>query len=344
MARYYPGNGQPATTASSRTVVAVEAENESMGGSSATPGDGLTIIVAAVERGTLYVVNSGRHRAYIWRNGELVTLEVDPPASSEIRHTHYELARKDRVLLCTEGFHQNVPTETIAHILKTEPEPDRAITALLDAAAKSRPADTAADVSVAVLDYKPLLRGVALPIAITATIFTAVVLAVIVLLIGNRFSFVGNTQALASSVVSATPVQSPSHTPAATQVPIAGPDVVTATATVRPQPTNTDTPTLEPTPTGTETPTSTPVPPTSVPPTGTPVPPADVLPTETPVPPAAEPPTETPVPPAAEPPTETPVPPTPVPPTDTPIPPTAEIPTETPTSQTPVPPTDAPVP
>ena len=316
----------------------------------AISGDTLTVIVAARYHNTLYVAYTGQNQAYLYHEGHLELLTMDPKIDSGVRYVTRQLAPNDRVMLCTQGFRQWVGESAIFDILKSNKQPSRAASALINAVPASKPGAT---VAVGVMDNAPLVSAY-LPSGWTvAAALLVVVLGLSALLAFGPGSILQNSNALSPVLVSPTalvPLTATLEPQDGTTLPISGlisetviaTNTVTPTATASATPsrtlTPTRTPTKTPTVTPTETPTETPTPtasPTLTPsptrrrPTATPTPLPTATETPTPEPtltPSATPqpterpkpkPTNTPVPP---PPTNTqpPPPPTPIPPPPTP--------------------------
>jgi serine/threonine protein phosphatase PrpC len=127
---------------------------------------GATLVVALLRKGRCFVANIGDSRAYRFRKGRLRQLTRDHSVVSELiekghiqpeeaedhearglitryigmeekarAHVHsFALKESDRILLCTDGLTDMVPDKTIAAILKTATDPQRACQSLITAA------------------------------------------------------------------------------------------------------------------------------------------------------------------------------------------------------------------
>ena len=224
------------------------------GSSKAGHSEELAIIAAVIHHGTLYVVQSGRFRACVWRKGELIQLAIDPPASTAPGHAQYKLDRKDRVLLCSEEIYQQVATTRIAAILGTEQGTDHTINRVLDEIATTQPvtAQTPSPISVAVLDYEPLFSGATLAKAAIACI-SALVLLALSLWLAGRFLSTQDVPALVPAFASSTPAPVPPTTQPLTPTMA----LVLAPTTIEPPiQTQAQTQTLAPVSTSTTSPTS----------------------------------------------------------------------------------------
>jgi PPM family protein phosphatase len=318
-----------------------------------------TIVMINVFDNRMYIAHVGDTRAYLLRGGVLSQITKDHNWVSEqvVRGLMTEAEARtstqrniitrslgaaanhtpdvtqepillqpgDRVMICCDGIHGPLTDQLITNVLNSNPSPQRAAGALIQAAIANNTTD---NVSAIVLNYGAVAAVAGAPVPTKLLVPLLAGIAVLVLLVIGIVALSGGGGGQGDN--KATP--SPTVTRAGDQ-PAVVEDTPTPENTLEPgQPTRTPKPDLptvtpdlsmSPTPSPLPTrPTSTPTPvpptntvaPTSVPPTQAPANTPKPQPTKT----NAPPPTNTPQPPPTEKPPDTPVPPTDVPPTNPP--------------------------
>jgi serine/threonine protein phosphatase PrpC len=287
-----------------------------------------SVVATVIHHNHLLVARYGGGRVYLLRDGALQNLTDDAFTSP---HTdtyepdlgQLDLTGEDRILLCTDAFHDRLNDLQVKSVLRSTPSSRRAAQTLLDAATRVESNDT---IALAVADYVTGKTGI-FPVAPSqksssgpvqgprrGTYRSIAAIAALLLLIGAALIAIAllrgdggatrtrtNTAILTATpgaeatlraIVPLTPTTTiePTETVAPTATPIA---TTSATPSATPEPVATDTPeptaTAEPSPTPTRRPTRRPTQ-TAVP-TATPIPPTPTpelptpTPTITPVPP-----------------------------------------------------------
>lgn len=144
-------------------------------------GMGSTVVAARIDQGVCEVVWVGDSRAYLSRKGRLIPLTRDHSIAEELRAegvlseaeirsdpranqitrglgqesaapslNQVPLRRGDRVVLCSDGLHDELTDSAIAELVRRNVGPDAAAEALLKAALKSGGRD---NISVVIIDY-----------------------------------------------------------------------------------------------------------------------------------------------------------------------------------------------
>jgi PPM family protein phosphatase len=144
-------------------------------------GMGSTLVAVRIDEGVCEVVWVGDSRAYLSRNGNLTRLTRDHSVAEELRtegllseaeirsdaranqitrglgqdsstpsSSQVPLRRGDRIVLCSDGMHDEVSDSAIAELVGRNAEPNAAAEALLEAALKGGGRD---NISVIVVDY-----------------------------------------------------------------------------------------------------------------------------------------------------------------------------------------------
>ena len=144
-------------------------------------GMGSTLVAARIDEGVCEVIWVGDSRAYLSRRGKLTPLTRDHSVVEELRaegvlseaesqshprskqitralgqdnaapsSNRVPLRRGDRIVLCSDGLHDEVSDSTLANLLRRSVDPNAAAEVLLEAALKSGGRD---NISVIVVDY-----------------------------------------------------------------------------------------------------------------------------------------------------------------------------------------------
>ena len=144
-------------------------------------GMGSTLVAARIDEGVCEVVWVGDSRAYLLRKGKLTPLTRDHSVVEELRTegvlseaeirsdpranqitrglgqdsaapslSQVPLCRGDRIVLCSDGLHDQVSDSAIAKLARRKAGPNAAAEALLEAALESGGRD---NISVIVVDY-----------------------------------------------------------------------------------------------------------------------------------------------------------------------------------------------
>jgi serine/threonine protein phosphatase PrpC len=292
----------------------------------------LAVVATVIHHDKLFVARYGGGRVYLLRGGTLQNLTDSSFAAGNAEALEPDLGQldlvgEDRVLLCSDAFHNQLNDTQIKSVLRGTPSSRRAAQTLLDAATRNGTDET---VALAVADYvtgragvfpaQPIEPPAATPVSgprrgtfrSIAGVLGIVALVIAAVLVISALNSRGGS---GSNTAASTPMPNTNATLPAVIAPIS------ATATSEPSPTAA--PSLTPAPTNTSEPTANPTAePTA---TLTPEPTATLEPTATPRPRPTRRPTQTPT--ALPVPTDTAIPPTPTPagppptPTITPVPP-----------------------
>ena len=144
-------------------------------------GMGSTLVAARIDEGVCEVIWVGDSRAYLSRKGKLTALTRDHSVVEELRaegllseaeiqsdpRAHHitralgqdnaapasnrvPLRRGDRIVLCSDGLHDDVSDSVIANLVRRNVDPNAAAQALVEAALESGGRD---NISVIVVDY-----------------------------------------------------------------------------------------------------------------------------------------------------------------------------------------------
>jgi serine/threonine protein phosphatase PrpC len=299
----------------------------------------LAVVATVIHHDKLFVARYGGGRVYLLRGGALQNLTDSSFAATHAEATEpdlgqLDLAGEDRVLLCSDAFHNQLNDTQIKSVLRGTPSSRRAAQTLLEAATRNGTDET---VALAVADYvtgragvfpaQPIEPSVAAPVSgprrgtfrSIAGVIGIVALVIAAVWVISALNGRGGGAGTDTNTIASTAMPDANATLPAVIAPITA--TATAAATSEPSPTAapTDTPQPSPTPTATLEPTATQTPEPTATATATPEP------TATPRPRPTRRPTQTPT--AAPLPTATPIPPTPTPagppptPTITPVPP-----------------------
>ena len=144
-------------------------------------GMGSTLVAARIDEGVCNVIWVGDSRAYLSRKGKLTQLTRDHSVAEELRmeevlseaeiqsdprakqitralgqdnaapsSNRVPLRRGDRIVLCSDGLHDEVSDSAIANLARRHADPNAAAKTLLEAALESGGRD---NISVIVVDY-----------------------------------------------------------------------------------------------------------------------------------------------------------------------------------------------